>query len=73
MSPYLYPQFKYVIFHIHSLDCLDVLLPVLTRMLNLLLQTGHFHDDWKLADVHPRLKKPQAELIFSNFRPISNL
>ena len=41
--------------------------------LNLSLQTGHFHDDWKLADVHPRLKKPQAELIFSNLRPISNL
>lgn len=55
------------------IDCLDVLLPVLTRMLKLSLQTGQFHDDWKLTDVHPRLKKPQAELIFSNLRPISNL
>ena len=55
------------------IDCLDVLLPVLTRMLNLSLKTGHFHDDWKLADVHPRLKKPQAELLFSNLHPISNL
>ena len=55
------------------MDCLDVLLPVLTKMLNLLLQTGLFHDDWKLADVHPRLKNPKAELVCSHLRPISNL
>ena len=33
----------------------------------------HCKHDWKLADVHPRLTKPQAELIFSNLHPISNL
>lgn len=53
--------------------CLDVLVPVLTRILNLSLETGCFPDNWKQADVHPMLKKPRAEVIFYNLRPISNL
>ena len=32
-------------------ESLDVLLPVITRMLNLSLQNGNFPDTWKLADV----------------------
>ena len=54
-------------------ECLDALLPVITRMMNLSLQCGTFPDDWKLADVKPRLKKTGAEALFSNLRPISNL
>ena len=54
-------------------ECLDVLLPVLTRMINLSLQSGCFPDSWKHAVVHPRLKKSKAEVIFPNLRPISNL
>ena len=54
-------------------ECLDVLLPVLTKMINLSLQSGCFADRWKHADVHPKLKKPKAEVIFPNLRPISNL
>ena len=37
-------------------ECLDVLLPVLTKMINLSLQSGCFADRWKHADVHPKLK-----------------
>ena len=54
-------------------ECLDPLLPVITRMINLSLQCGTFPDDWKLADVKPRLKKTGAEALFTNLRPISNL
>ena len=54
-------------------ECLDVLLPALTRMINLSLQSGQFPNDWKLADVHPGLKKSKLETIFANLRPISNL
>ena len=42
-------------------------------MINLSLQSGCFADRWKHADVHPRLKRPKAEVIFPNLRPISNL
>ena len=54
-------------------ECLDAPLPVIFRMINLSLQCGTFPDDWKLADVKPRLKKTGAQALFSNLRPISNL
>ena len=54
-------------------ECLDVLLPVVSRMINLSLQTGSFPDTWKHADIRPRLKKPNSEATFTNLRPISNL
>ena len=53
--------------------CLDVLLPVLTRMINLSLESGVFPENWKQADVRPRLKKSGLEVAFKNLRPISNL
>ena len=53
-------------------ECLDVILPVITRMVNLSLQSGNFPDTWKLADVRPR-PKIAAEALFANLRPISNL
>ncbi|PFX16803.1 putative RNA-directed DNA polymerase from transposon X-element [Stylophora pistillata] len=53
--------------------CLDPLLPVITNMVNLSLRTGYFADAWKTAVVHPLLKKPGLDLLFKNFRPISNL
>ena len=55
------------------LDCLDVLLPALTKMINLSLESGCFPESWKHADVHPRLKKPKSEATFPNLRSISNL
>ena len=39
------------------LRCLDNLLPTITIMLNLSLQTDHFVDSWKDALVTPLLKK----------------
>lgn len=51
----------------------DILLPVLTRIINLSLQTGHFPLAWKEALVHPLLKKYGLEATFKNFRPVSNL
>ena len=54
-------------------ECLDALPPVITMMINLPLRCGTFPDDWKFADVKPRLKKTDAEALFSNLRPISNL
>ena len=54
-------------------ECLDVLLPGLTKMINLSLESGCFPESWKHADVHPRLKKPKSEATFPNLRPISNL
>ena len=37
------------------------------------LADGCFHPNWKLAVVRPLLKKPGADLHFSNCRPVSNL
>ena len=54
-------------------ECLDVLLPIITRMVNLSLKSGTFPESWKQADVHPRLKKTGSEVAFTNLRPISNL
>ena len=53
--------------------CLDELLPVLSKMVNLSLETGHFANNWKCALVHPLLKKCNLEIINKNFRPVSNL
>ena len=54
-------------------NCLDVLLPVITTMVNISLQTGHFPVDWKNAVVYPNLKKENSEPNFENYRPLSNL
>ncbi len=55
------------------IECLDVLLPVITKMINLSLESGIFPCAWKEADVQPRLKKQALEVTFENLRPISNL
>ena len=54
-------------------ECLDDLLPVLTSIINFSLQSGSFPDQWKEALVKPLLKQPGCDLIFRNFRPVSNL
>ena len=51
----------------------EVLLPVLTNIINTSLQSGHFPEPWKEALVFPLLKKPGLDCIFKNFRPVSNL
>ncbi len=54
-------------------QCIDIVLPVLTKMINLSLCTGIFPDEWKLALVIPLIKKLGLELIYKNYRPVSNL
>ena len=51
----------------------DALLPVITRIINLSLQSGCFPLSWKEALFHPLLKKIGLEATFMNFRPVSNL
>ena len=53
--------------------CIDVLLPSITKMINLSLTSGHFPAEWKMALVLPLLKKPGLDPILKNYRPISNL
>jgi Reverse transcriptase (RNA-dependent DNA polymerase) len=52
---------------------LNELLPMITRLVNLSLTQGVFPTKWKLAVVRPLLKKSGLELIFANYRPVSNL
>ena len=53
--------------------CIDHLLPVLTRLVSISLQSGVFSQKWKVAIVKPLLKKSGMELVSSSYRPISNL
>ena len=55
------------------IDSLGVLLPSITKMINLSLDNGYFPAAWKSAVVRPLLKKDGLDLVFKNFRPISNL
>ena len=55
------------------INCIDVLLPVLTKIINLSLESGLFASNWKCALVKPLLKKPGLDLVFKNYRPVSNL
>ena len=52
---------------------LGELLPIITKLVNLSLQQGIFPNKWKEAIVRPLLKKIGLELVFSNYRPVSNL
>ncbi len=54
-------------------ECIDVILPILTKMVNLSLQSGVFPNEWKLALVIPLIKKFGLDTIFKNYRPVSNL
>ena len=51
----------------------DVLLPVLTTLINTSLQSGEFPKAWKEALVLPLLKKPGLDCQFKNFRPVCHL
>ena len=54
--------------------CFDTLLPVITDIVNMSLSTGLMPDSLKTAELHPLLKKQNADYSeHSNFRPISNL
>ncbi len=53
--------------------CCDELIPVIIKMVNLSISEGIVPDCWKTALVRPLLKKLGLDLLFENFRPISNL
>ena len=53
--------------------CIDVLLLVITKMVNISLERGHFLSAWKEALVRPNLKKNGLDRVFKNYRPVSNL
>ena len=54
-------------------DSLDVLLPVITKLVNTPLATSYFPTEWKQAIVNPLLKKGANDVTHKNLRPISNL
>ena len=49
-------------------SCIDVLLPVITKIVNLSLESGIFAGDWKCALVNPLLKKDNFDLLFKKIR-----
>ena len=51
----------------------DALLPVITTIIKKSYEAGIFQDIWKEALVCPLLKKPGLDIIFKNFRHVSNL
>ena len=55
------------------INCVDVLLPVITKIINLSLESGSFASNWKCALVNPLLKKTGLDLVFQNYRPVTNL
>ena len=55
------------------LKCQDILLPVITSLINLSLETGQFPDVWKEAIGYPLLKDVDCGTTFTNLRLISNL
>lgn len=53
--------------------CIDVLLPVITKMINISPDSGHFPLAWKESLVLPILKKAGLDAVFKNYHPVSNL
>ena len=47
--------------------------PILSQIVNASLTEGEFTSELKEALLHPLLKKAGTDLIFKNYRPISNL
>ena len=54
------------------IECLDVLAPIITKIVNTSLTTGKVPSSWKEAVVHPTQKKPNV-IEFANLRPVNNL
>ena len=53
--------------------CIDVLLPVITKLVNISLESGHFPLAWKEALLRTILKKNGLDTVLKNYRPVSNL
>ena len=48
-------------------------MPTLTKIINLSLNTGEFHDGWKSTIVRPLIKSLPKGTIKTNYRPVSNM
>ncbi len=54
-------------------DCIDEVLPTLTKIINLSLTLGEMPNNLKIAITKLLLKKLGLDLIKKNYHPISNL
>jgi len=54
-------------------ECLEGLAPIITKLVNLSMETGVVPDAMKEAVVTPILKKPTLPPVMKNYRPVSNL
>ncbi|PIK37653.1 putative RNA-directed DNA polymerase from mobile element jockey-like [Apostichopus japonicus] len=55
-------------------NCIDVLLPTITKIVNLSLSNGHFPDSLKCAHITPLFKKGKVcKNDLKSYRPIANL
>ena len=54
-------------------SCMDVLSPIILRIVNLSFTQGIMPDVYKRALVWPLLKKPSLDNVHKNYRPVSNL
>ena len=53
---------------------LDIILPAITKIVNLSLSSGVFPDVYKRAVIKPLLKKPHLDTeVYGNYRPVSNV
>ena len=52
---------------------LNILLPILTRLINWSLRTGSFHKTWKKSIIIPLQKKVGQDTGYTNYRPVNNL
>ena len=51
----------------------DKFIGLLTNIVNTSLESGVFAEEWKLALLHPLIKKVGLDVIKPNFHPVSNL
>ena len=51
----------------------DVVTPVITHIINMLLLSGEFYKNLKVAHLKPLIKKMGLDLVFRSFCPVSNL
>ena len=54
-------------------EIIKIFFSLLTKIINLSLSEGLFVEEWKVAIIHPLLKKLGLDLISKNYRPVSNL
>ena len=52
---------------------LNILLPIITSIINWSLRTGSFHKVWKRSIIIPLQKKVGQDTKYTNYRPVNNL